>query len=97
MKKFRVTKDIKCSIWDRHTYTVEAETLEQAKKKIERENISPDDVKFISESCEPLSHEENYALNASEHLLAGTGLMETDAEGYETIKYPEELNYEIKT
>ena len=96
MSKFKITKDTKHTIWHRATYKVEANSLKEAKQKIEREDITPEYAEWLLDTTEPISHEENYAMTESKYLLTGTGLMETNAEGYETTEYPEELNYELE-
>lgn len=97
-KVFKITKDTKHTIWHRAIYKVEADSMEEAKKKIEREDIDSEHSEWLYDTIEPISLEENYAMATSEHLLAGTGLLETDAKDgyYDVVEYPEELNYEIK-
>ena len=63
MKKFKLTKDSKCTIWFREIVEVEAETKEDAiKKVIQSENSG----EYLIDTAENLSIEENQGYSTIE-------------------------------
>lgn len=59
MSKFKLSKDVKVRVWERHYYEVEADTIEEAVASIANGNEYPSDSIELWETCEEMTPEEN--------------------------------------
>lgn len=76
MKKFRITKDVKHTIWHRSEATIEANTLKEAQAKMdemiendEYDTNKIDHAEFMEETATPISVLENLAMSECEQLI----------------------------
>ena len=104
MKKYNVVLDTKLTIWHRTTATVEANSLEEAQKKLAEyhdgsSDLDPNEVEteYLYGTVEPLSVVENYAAANIDILMPDyeNVLTSEDKETNKVQDFPEELNYEI--
>lgn len=70
MKKFELYKDSKCTVWFREHFTVEAENMDEAIKKIISEKAEPYYNEFLFDTSEPLTPEDNDGF-ATEEIYCG--------------------------
>ena len=97
MAKFKVVVDHKVTAWDRYTFIVKAETLEDATEKVmnaadliqyegldsinDDEEIVLDDISLQLETVEPMSLCENYAAANCEQFVEGGQVNKSLEEG----------------
>lgn len=105
MTKFRVVLDRKMTIWHRTKFdSIEADSLEEAQKLALKydegqsdainEGAVHIDTEYLYDTAEAMTVAENYAAGSNEHLLAGTGLLETEnLDSWAVVEFEENLNY----
>ena len=96
MKKFKVTRDEKNTIWHRVSAVIEAESLEDAQNILEKRVANEE---FIGdESCDWLYGTAEFltpAQNIAIHDPVPIALQDYDYSPYLTVEFPEQLNGEI--
>lgn len=70
MKKFELYKDSKYTVWHREHFSIEAETLDEAIKKITSEEAESYYNEFLYDTSEHLTPEENDGF-ATEEIYQG--------------------------
>ena len=76
MKEFEFYQDVKCTIWCRSYFTIEAESKEEALKKAQKffnddinetdESHLVDDYEWMTDTAENMTLEQNYGFNTIE-------------------------------
>jgi len=86
-KKFTITMDTMNTIWWRGIYEVEAESLEEAKKKILTDGHGLIESEYLYETVEELSPIENFALANVDILIPDDN--KYDFTNYQTVEFDE--------
>jgi len=69
MDKFNIILDEKCTIWRRYTIEIEADNIEEAKKKVLKGENNDSPVEYLLNTAEPMSKKENAAISEAEYLM----------------------------